>query len=257
MCSLDARRDPAWRLFGSFVRAIFFFQPMNFVATRKIREISEFLADEAAGSREGRKIALAECLAALAGGMSRAELHAVAFAGTPSMLVERVKRLLTEAACVRPGVIIRMAAVAPLVLVGLVTPEIAIRRASPVIVAAAVDTVPHVKVDQQLSNRNLHETELVHTHDNNGQIVERTVFRADKILLTEDRNSLETVLPGGYLELRTYGLSVPERRMILRGDADGRVSRTYWFEGRRAAIDSAAEEWLSTNFRRFFRSGRT
>ena len=45
----------------------FFFQPLNWVARRRLREISEMLSDEWAVARTGRPLSLAGCLAEVAG----------------------------------------------------------------------------------------------------------------------------------------------------------------------------------------------
>jgi HEAT repeat protein/beta-lactamase regulating signal transducer with metallopeptidase domain len=93
-----ARRDPVWQLAGSIVGALFFFQPLNGLARRRIRASAEYLADGWAVSQTGSQVELARCLAAVAGWVAPAREPALA--GTMAMaeggspLLARVQRLL-------------------------------------------------------------------------------------------------------------------------------------------------------------------
>ena len=62
-----ARRDPFWLVLGQAIACVLFFQPLNWVARRRLREISEMLSDEWAVARTGRPLSLAGCLAEVAG----------------------------------------------------------------------------------------------------------------------------------------------------------------------------------------------
>src|SRR6185295_15968286 len=61
------RRDPLWLVISHALACLFFFQPLNWVARRRLREISEVLSDEWAVGRTGRPLSLAGCLAEVAG----------------------------------------------------------------------------------------------------------------------------------------------------------------------------------------------
>jgi hypothetical protein len=61
-----ARRDPLWLAFASMMERVFWFQPLNRVARRRIATSAEYLCDEWAVRRTGSGVALARCLAQVA-----------------------------------------------------------------------------------------------------------------------------------------------------------------------------------------------
>jgi beta-lactamase regulating signal transducer with metallopeptidase domain len=92
-----ARRDPFWLALSNVMAAVFFFQPLNWVARRRMREISEVLSDEWAVSRTGRPLSLAGCLAEVAGwSVASRALPVPSMADRPSHLAQRIRRLLDE-----------------------------------------------------------------------------------------------------------------------------------------------------------------
>ncbi|HYU34126.1 MAG TPA: M56 family metallopeptidase, partial [Thermoanaerobaculia bacterium] len=93
------RRDPFWLAFGRLLGSVLFFQPLNWVAARRLRELSELLCDEWAVGRTGRPVSLARCLAEVAGWSLQPlrSLPAPGMADRPSHLARRIRRLLEEA----------------------------------------------------------------------------------------------------------------------------------------------------------------
>jgi Zn-dependent protease with chaperone function len=92
-----ARRDPFWLVLGQAVACVLFFQPLNWVARRRLREISEMLSDEWAVARTGRPLSLAGCLAEVAGwSVGTRRLPVPGMADQPSSLGRRIRRLLDE-----------------------------------------------------------------------------------------------------------------------------------------------------------------
>jgi hypothetical protein len=90
-----ARRDPLWLVLGQVIACVFFFQPLNWVARRRLRETSELLSDEWAVGRTGRPLSLAGCLAEVAGWSAAGrELPVPGMADRPSHLARRIRRLL-------------------------------------------------------------------------------------------------------------------------------------------------------------------
>jgi beta-lactamase regulating signal transducer with metallopeptidase domain len=90
-----ARRDPFWLLLAQGIACALFFQPLNWVARRRLREISEVLSDEWAVARTGRPLSLAACLAEVAGwSVGRPPLPVPGMADRPSSLGRRIRRLL-------------------------------------------------------------------------------------------------------------------------------------------------------------------
>ncbi len=93
------RQDPFWLTFGRLLSGVFFFQPLNWIAVRRLRELSELLCDEWAVGRTGRPVSLARCLAEVAGWSFQplGSLPAPGMADRPSSLARRIRRLLEEA----------------------------------------------------------------------------------------------------------------------------------------------------------------
>jgi beta-lactamase regulating signal transducer with metallopeptidase domain len=92
-----ARRDPFWLVLGQVLSCALFFQPLNWVARRRLREISEMLSDEWAVARTGRPLSLAGCLAEVAAwSVGTPALPVPGMADRPSNLGRRIRRLLDE-----------------------------------------------------------------------------------------------------------------------------------------------------------------
>jgi beta-lactamase regulating signal transducer with metallopeptidase domain len=96
------RRDPQWLVLARVIEIVFFFQPLNRLARRRMQEVAEYLCDDWAVARTRRPVVLAKCLAAVAEWVGRApavttpRLHPmsamVESGGSP--LVRRVGRIL-------------------------------------------------------------------------------------------------------------------------------------------------------------------
>ncbi|HEX3528911.1 MAG TPA: M56 family metallopeptidase, partial [Thermoanaerobaculia bacterium] len=92
------RRDPFWLAFSHFLSSVLFFQPLNHVARRRLRELSELRSDEWAVGQTGRPLSLARCLTEVAGWSFQplGSLVAPGMADRPSHLAHRIRRLLSD-----------------------------------------------------------------------------------------------------------------------------------------------------------------
>lgn len=93
------RRDPAWFGLGYLLEKLFFFQPLNRLARRRISELAEIACDDWAVRWTGARTALASCLAEVAGWVVGERPRLVmppGLAGHPSRLRQRVERLLDD-----------------------------------------------------------------------------------------------------------------------------------------------------------------
>ncbi len=89
------RRDPEWLVAVSAFESAFFFQPLNWIAARAIRNAAEEECDRAAVELVGEGRALARCLVEVASWVRRARPVAVpGMAEQGTRLEERVSRLL-------------------------------------------------------------------------------------------------------------------------------------------------------------------
>jgi Zn-dependent protease with chaperone function len=91
------RRDPLWAVVTATVGALFFFQPLNFLARRKIGELAEYQCDEWAAQHTGSGAHLAKAIAAVAGWVERGERSAplaTTMARPGTSVLRRVRRLM-------------------------------------------------------------------------------------------------------------------------------------------------------------------
>jgi beta-lactamase regulating signal transducer with metallopeptidase domain len=129
------RRDPTWLTVARVIEAIFFFQPLNIIARRRMQEAAEFASDAWASRRVARPLDLAHCLARVAEWTIAApRLPVPAMAERRGhVLVRRVQRLTSgqlvhESA---PGRGVRLAAVGALVALVLAAPRAAVGADQP------------------------------------------------------------------------------------------------------------------------------
>src|SRR6185503_2037636 len=91
------RRDPSWLTAARVIEALFFFQPLNILARRRMQESAEFASDAWASMRVARPLDLAHCLARVAEWtIASPRLPVPAMAERRgAVLVRRVERLTT------------------------------------------------------------------------------------------------------------------------------------------------------------------
>lgn len=124
------RRDPTWLTISRLIESIFFFQPLNILARRRMQEAAEFASDAWASTRVARPLDLAHCLARVAEwtiAAPRLPVPAMAERRGTS-LVRRVERLTTGRVIpeVTPGRSVRLAAVATIVGLVFLAPRAAV-----------------------------------------------------------------------------------------------------------------------------------
>jgi hypothetical protein len=124
------RRDPMWLTIARVIEAVFFFQPLNVIARRRMQEAAEFASDAWASRRVARPLDLAYCLARVAEWTIAApRLPVPAMAERRgAVLVRRVERL-TSGQLVHetvPGRGARLATVAAIIALVFTTPRAAV-----------------------------------------------------------------------------------------------------------------------------------
>lgn len=137
------RRDPLWLVVTHVLTATLFFQPLNWVARRRLREISEILSDEWAVTFTGRPLSLAGCLAEVAGwSVGLRSLPLPGMADRPSNLARRIRRLLDDTrAPEHPARRLWLAA-------GMVAVLIAVAAAAPAVSASRQETPKPAPADK-------------------------------------------------------------------------------------------------------------
>jgi beta-lactamase regulating signal transducer with metallopeptidase domain len=90
------RFDPLWLTLACVTERVFFFQPLNRLARRRMQETAEYLCDDWAVGTTGSGLTMAKSLVKVAEWMQAAPLPLPlsGMAETPSQLVARVKRLV-------------------------------------------------------------------------------------------------------------------------------------------------------------------
>ena len=124
------RRDPSWLTVSRVIEALFFFQPLNILARRRMQESAEFASDAWASARVARPLDLAHCLARVAEwtiAAPRMPVPAMA-EHRGGVLVRRVERLTTGRVIPEetPGRALRLMAAISLVALILLAPRAAI-----------------------------------------------------------------------------------------------------------------------------------
>lgn len=89
------RRDDFWLLLAAVLERLFFFQPLNRLAARRLRDEAEYLCDDWAVRQTGQGRSLAQCLAEVAAWIQgeRQPVWMPAMTGSQSVFVSRIRRL--------------------------------------------------------------------------------------------------------------------------------------------------------------------
>ncbi len=92
------RFDPAWLSVAVLLERVFFFQPLNRLARRRIQADAEFLCDAWAAEKAGSGVILAKCLVKVAEWIDAAPrpIPIAGMAEERSQLVDRVRHLVEE-----------------------------------------------------------------------------------------------------------------------------------------------------------------
>ncbi|HEY0139770.1 MAG TPA: M56 family metallopeptidase [Thermoanaerobaculia bacterium] len=197
------RRDPLWLAAAEVLKALLFFQPLNFLAAAKMKETAEFLCDDAAVLQTGDRQALAETLAELASHVVPMPTSVAAMAEGGSNLIVRVTRVL------RAGVPdlplrkrMRLAiALVPLAIVAILAPGVA-----PALIPSLDGTANHFA-----------EGNLVHTYQGKDGFT-KIVMDAKNVAIAGDGSWVRFDNGAGFFRVRYTSERGAERRVdVLPG----------------------------------------
>lgn len=89
------RHDPVWQMGIGIIESVFFFQPLNVIGRKRLRDASEFLCDDWAVEQTNSPLALARCLTQISSwvGSARVPDGMLAMAEGGSPLITRIQRL--------------------------------------------------------------------------------------------------------------------------------------------------------------------
>lgn len=143
------RRDPMWLFILNLLQCLFFFQPLNYVARRRLQEIAEYLCDDWTVQQTRNGLTLAKCLAEVASWGQDTPRSATLLShvtGDTSLLVRRVRRLVNERATLDLVETFRLWWLLPvaslLLFVGCGAPGIASPTATPSVLSSIVPANP-------------------------------------------------------------------------------------------------------------------
>lgn len=227
------RRDPLWLTLAEFVKAVFFFQPLNWIVPARLRETAEFLCDDAAVLQTGNRKALAETLAELATHISAPTPSIAAMAEGRSRLIERVTRVLAAGPALPVPAGIRLGlAVALIAIVAVAAPGAVTRTPLAVLArsAAAKSTpVPDATVFNDVSDMSLGQT----FEGPEGRT--RVRLEAHQVRIAHDGSSVIFHTDDGFYRVHQTSPAGTKRVEIVPGP--GRAPRY------RYTVDGAEQPW--------------
>ncbi|HVS04265.1 MAG TPA: M56 family metallopeptidase [Thermoanaerobaculia bacterium] len=239
------RRDPLWLLAAELLRGAFFFQPLNRLAQRGLKEAAEQLCDDAAVAAVGDPLALAEGLRALAVDLLRRRpLPIAAVVDGRSPLVRRVARVLGPPGGPSAPLRWRVAIVAgACLLVGSLAP--AAQRAPSTLASETGPAGTSQRADGEDLQVEYLDLELSHTGDDDRRgNPTRLLLRARGVRVPRGTAQIVGIDRDGFLEARQQrGGSTVQLRVDPR--ADGSQRRQLWVDDQPRPFDHLAEQWLA------------
>jgi beta-lactamase regulating signal transducer with metallopeptidase domain len=205
------RRDPAWFGLGFVIEKVFFFQPLNVLARRRLAELAEVACDDWAVRWTGARVALASCLAEVAGWVvgERPRLAmSPGLAGQRSRLARRVQRLLDDRRSPANDPPARWwppLAAAALALAALAVPGVSAGNRPNVAARAPAEPAPSAAAEPAVTRDAVPATDPVPelTLSPREQLsVERGVLEAELVLLESDLRALHEELEARALRQR-------------------------------------------------------
>ncbi|MBV8518412.1 MAG: M48 family metalloprotease [Acidobacteria bacterium] len=275
------RRDPLWLTIAEVIKALLFFQPLNWLVQAKMKETAEFLCDDAAVLQTGNGKALAETLAELAAHVVPTTPAVAAMAEGGSNLIARVTRVLRSARPDRPlrlhvhaalalGLLALMALFAPACVPALTsavasprvqvltsmttaaaTPRVVLETSTPQIaLAQPVATTRHATSTRTLDAAHANhfsDAELSHTYDGSEGHA-HILFRAHDAWIALDGSDVELEDSGAYVRVRYDSERGPGRTVDITRDRRGDLVRHYTIDGDEQPWSRDAERLLSAAF---------
>ncbi|MEM1093182.1 MAG: M56 family metallopeptidase [Bacteroidota bacterium] len=238
------RRDPQWLRGLRWLESLFFFQPLLRVARIHQSEAAEGLCDAWAAQHTGSRKALAQSLVTVATWVHEPmPAWTTSMAASRSPLTTRVKRLLADPAdAIRDlPVGLRTGLVVGLILaIAVAVPGIALKQPmgervgtdQEAPVTLATFTINEADADQYRTFRVSWE-----------QGGATTTVHAKGVQFTEGYDSISSVRPDGYLEVRETHEG--RERTIYISDPGGVRNETYLINGNRQLFGETARDWLT------------
>lgn len=230
------RRDPWWLAAAVSLEAVFWLQPLNRFARRRLADLAELHADARAArlTRDGRALAqcLAECAERIHAG--RMPVLAAAMARRGGALSERVSKLVNEQT---------------------ETGGISMSRKIGILggALALVLVLPSVAVMANKGGGDGGTSVSIH-RDGDGPRTMKVSFSEDgarleleasgDLVFAPDDSGLEHMGPGAELKI-TRTVDGVTRKLLAEGGDDGDIAYTYFVDGEQRPFDAEAQAWLA------------
>jgi beta-lactamase regulating signal transducer with metallopeptidase domain len=260
------RRDPLWLTIAEVIKAVLFFQPLNWLVQTKMKETAEFLCDDAAVLQTGNGKALAETLAELAAHAVPTTPAVAAMAEGGSNLIARVTRVLRSARPDRPlrlhvhaalafGSLALMAFFAP-AFVPALTSAVASPRVSRATTSSSVAAAQPVAATRRASStrpldaaraNHFSDAELSHTFDGNEGHA-HILFRAHDAWIALDGSEVELEDADAFVRVRYDAERGPARTIDITPGDRGEVVLRYTIDGAERPWSRDAERLMSAAF---------
>lgn len=231
-----ARRDPYWVIAAGLVQALFFFQPLNLLARRKLAAMAEYACDEWALTICGSGRALAECIAECAHRYLHGPAGAfgAAMAASRSEVVKRAERLLAGVSeFTRPLSLAARAGAAVLVIAaGFLLPGFAMGEKSEVHASRS----SHISIESDG-----YMTIKISVDRDHGRL---TVKGEGRFAFNQAETGMAAMNADSYLDIEETADGTT-RRVRFEGTGGGAVSERFWLNGRPVEKDAAMKAWLA------------
>jgi len=219
------RRDPLWLTVAEGVKALLFFQPLNWLVQAKMKETAEFLCDDAAVLQTGNRKALAETLAALAASVAVPVPAVAAMAEGGSHLITRVTRVLRASG--DPAAPLRLRA--RLLIAAVVV--LATAAFAPGITMVVASSAPS-KAKPAGGRMNNHFADGILSHSFRGPDGDTHVqFEAHEAWISDDAADIRFDGPGGYVRAKQVSQHGPVREVAVTPGRGLEPVRRYTVDG--------------------------
>jgi beta-lactamase regulating signal transducer with metallopeptidase domain len=230
------RRDLAWRLAGECVARLFWMQPLNRWALRRLDLLAELACDAAATPAPAARTALAESLLRCAEALSTpSPALACAVGGSGSALALRVRQLLAGPSAPPPGSgRVRLGLLlAVLTLAVMALPVVVVSQAD---AQALISRAMHSPVGDWLAHGDGLTMVMGDEHRHRRiRLHGQASFNADETDLVSLAGRLEmSERDGDHL-----------RRLVVTGQPGGALQRQYAEDGVEQPMDAAAQAWAA------------
>ncbi len=217
------RNDPYWLLLSTFIKTVFFFQPLNFINSKALVDSAEYICDDFAIEQTQNNIVLAQCLALVAQWQLRPQNLNLVNNIAASSLGPRIKKVLSGNR-LEPSSKIKKLALNSLILL------------------LVILTIPKVSIFAQSSKPDIQSLASIQSSDIKQIWIATVAIHNAKF----SQNYQELIsLPKGSVMIIEELVNSNSRKVSLVGTDSG-IEINYFENGTSKAVDEDIEYWYKT-----------